>query len=132
MCMRRGGEDLIKLDYRSKKPLYEQIIEQIKLMVIKGYLSPGDSIPSVRKMAQTLDITPSTVAKAYQELERQKVIETIRAKGTYITTMPIPEPGTEELEKIRGRIQSELIELKRTGYSEADVVNLVKEIYSSI
>lgn len=132
MCMRRGGEDLIKLDYRSKKPLYEQIIEQIKLMVIKGHLSPGDSIPSVRKMAQTLDITPSTVAKAYQELERQKVIETIRAKGTYITTMPIPEPGTEELEKIRGRIQSELIELKRTGYSETDVVNLVKEIYSSI
>lgn len=123
---------MIHLDYRSKKPLYEQIIEQIKLMVIKGHLSPGDSIPSVRKMAQTLNVTPSTVAKAYQELERQKVIETIRAKGTYITTMPIPEPNTEELEKIRGRIQSELIELKRTGYSEADVMKLVKEIYSSI
>ena len=123
---------MIELDYRSKKPLYEQIIEQIKLLVIKGHLSPGDAIPSVRKMAQTLDITPSTVAKAYQELERQKVIETIRAKGTFITTMPSVEPDVEELEKIRKRIQSEIIELKRTGYSEADVVNLVKEIYSSI
>ena len=123
---------MIELDYRSKKPLYEQIIEQIKLLVIKGHLSPGDAIPSVRKMAQTLDITPSTVAKAYQELERQKVIETIRAKGTFITTMPSMEPNAEELEKIRGRIQSEIIELKRTGYSEADVVNMVKEIYSSI
>lgn len=123
---------MIELDYRSKKPIYEQIIEQIKLLVIKGYLSPGDSIPSVRKMAQTLDITPSTVAKAYQELERQKVIETIRAKGTYITTMPNMEPNTEDLEKIRKRIQSELIELKRIGYSEEDVVNMVKEIYSSI
>lgn len=123
---------MFELDYRSKKPLYEQIIEQIKLLVIKGHLTPGDSIPSVRKMAQTLDITPSTVAKAYQELERQKVIETIRAKGTFITTMPSVEPNMEELEKIRKRIQSEIIELKRTGYSEADVVNLVKEIYSSI
>ena len=123
---------MFELDYRSKKPLYEQIIEQIKLLVIKGHLNPGDSIPSVRKMAQTLDITPSTVAKAYQELERQKVIETIRAKGTFITTMPSVEPNMEELEKIRKRIQSEIIELKRTGYSEADVVNLVKEIYSSI
>ena len=123
---------MFELDYRSKKPLYEQIIEQIKLLVIKGHLSPGDAIPSVRKMAQTLDITPSTVAKAYQELERQKVIETIRAKGTFITTMPSVEPDVEELEKIRKRIQSEIIELKRTGYSEADVVNLVKEIYSSI
>lgn len=130
--MRRGGDHLIELDYRSKKPIYEQIIEQIKLLVIKGYLSPGDSIPSVRKMAQTLDITPSTVAKAYQELERQKVIETIRAKGTYITTMPSMEPNTEELEKIRKRIQSELIELKRTGYSEEAVIDLIKEIYSSI
>ncbi|MBD5492582.1 MAG: GntR family transcriptional regulator [Lachnospiraceae bacterium] len=123
---------MFELDYRSKKPLYEQIIEQIKLLVIKGHLSPGDAIPSVRKMAQTLDITPSTVAKAYQELERQKVIETIRAKGTFITTMPSVEPNVEELEKIRKRIQSEIIELKRTGYSEADVVNLIKEIYSSI
>ena len=123
---------MFELDYRSKKPLYEQIIEQIKLLVIKGHLNPGDAIPSVRKMAQTLDITPSTVAKAYQELERQKVIETIRAKGTFITTMPNVEPDVEELEKIRKRIQSEIIELKRTGYSEADVVNLVKEIYSSI
>ena len=123
---------MFELDYRSKKPLYEQIIEQIKLLVIKGHLSPGDAIPSVRKMAQTLDITPSSVAKAYQELERQKVIETIRAKGTFITTMPSVEPDVEELEKIRKRIQSEIIELKRTGYSEADVVNLVKEIYSSI
>ncbi|MDE6748950.1 MAG: GntR family transcriptional regulator, partial [Lachnospiraceae bacterium] len=57
LYIRWGGDYLIELDYRSKKPLYEQIIEQIKLLVIKGHLSPGDSIPSVRKMAQTLDIT---------------------------------------------------------------------------
>ena len=123
---------MIELDYRSKKPIYEQIIEQIKLLVIKGNLNPGDSIPSVRKMAQTLDVTPSTVAKAYQELERQKVIETIRAKGTFIAMTPSVEPNAEDLEKISKRIQSEIIELKRTGYSEADVVNLVKEIYASI
>ena len=123
---------MIELDYRSKKPIYEQIIEQIKLLVIKGHLSPGDSIPSVRRMAQTLDITPSTVAKAYQELERQKVIETIRAKGTFIASMPGMEPNEEEMEKIRRRIQSEIIELKRIGYSEADVVNMVQEIYRAI
>ena len=123
---------MIELDYRSKKPIYEQIIEQIKLLVIKGNLNPGDPIPSVRKMAQTLNITPSTVAKAYQELERQKVIETIRARGTFIAETPSVEPNAEELEKISKRIKSEIIELKRTGYSEADVVKLVKEIYSAI
>lgn len=123
---------MINLDYHSKKPIYEQIIEEIKLLVIKGHLSPGDSIPSVRKMAQTLNVTPSTVAKAYQELERQKVIETIRAKGTFISTTPRIEPNEEELEKIRRKIQSEIIELKRMNYSEEDVVKLIKEIYHSI
>lgn len=123
---------MINLDYHSKKPIYEQIIEEIKLLVIKGHLSPGDSIPSVRKMAQTLNITPSTVAKAYQELERQKVIETIRAKGTFISDTPKIEPDEESLEKIRRKIQSEIIELKRMNYSEADVVALVNEIYHSI
>lgn len=123
---------MIRLDYHSKKPIYEQIIEEIKLLVMKGYLRPGDSIPSVRKMAQTLNITPSTVAKAYQELERQKVIETIRAKGTFIGTTPNIEPNEEELEKIRKKIQSEIIELKRMRYSESDVAELIKEIYQSI
>ena len=123
---------MIELDYRSKKPIYEQIIEQIKLLVIKGHLKPGESIPSVRKMAQILDITPSTVAKAYQELERQKVIETIRAKGTFIAATPAMEPDAEEMENIRKRIQSEMIELKRAGYSKADVVRLIEEIYQSI
>ncbi|MDE6606486.1 MAG: GntR family transcriptional regulator [Lachnospiraceae bacterium] len=123
---------MIEIDYHSKKPIYEQIIEEIKLLVIKGHLCPGDSIPSVRKMAQTLNITPSTVAKAYQELERQKVIETIRAKGTFISTAPGMKPNEEALQKIRKKIQSEVIELKRMSYSETDVVNLVKEIYHSI
>ena len=123
---------MINLDYHSKKPIYEQIMEQMKLLVIKGNLKPGDPIPSVRKMAQMLNVTPSTVAKAYQELERQKVIETLRAKGTFIATNPVVVPDREELEKIRARIQSEIIELKRTGYTEADVVNLVRDIYESI
>ncbi len=123
---------MIELDYHSKKPIYEQIIEEIKLLVLKRHLRPGDSIPSVRKMAQLLNITPSTVAKAYQELERQKVIETIRAKGTFISTMPDVALNEEELDRIRRKIQSEVIELKRMNYSENDVVKMVREIYHSI
>ncbi len=123
---------MIELDYHSKKPIYEQIIEEIKLLVLKGHLRPGDSIPSVRKMAQMLNITPSTVAKAYQELERQKVIETIRAKGTFISTMPDVALNEEELDRIRKKIQSEVIELKRMNFSETDVVKMVREIYHSI
>lgn len=123
---------MVQIDYRSKQPIYEQIIEQIKLYVIKGQLSPGDAIPSVRKMAQSLGVTPSTVAKAYQELERQKVIETIRARGTFIGQNVDVSLEKEQQEQIRQRMKSEILELKRSGYSLKDVTSLIKEIYDSI
>lgn len=123
---------MFQIDYRSKKPIYEQIIEQMKLYVVKGQLSPGDAIPSVRKLAQALGVTPSTVAKAYQELERQKVIETIRAKGTFIAGEVSVNLAEEQMEAIRQRMKSEILELKRIGYSKEDVMRITREIYESI
>lgn len=123
---------MVKIDYRSEKPIYEQIVEQIKLHVMKGELNTGDAIPSVRKMAQLLGVTPSTVAKAYQELERQKVIETIRAKGTFIAQAKKLKLEEETIEKMCQRMKSEILELKRNGYSERQVLDLVTEIYRSI
>lgn len=123
---------MIKLDIKSSKPLYEQIIEQIKYHVIKGYLKPGDPIPSVRRLAIELKITPSTVAKAYQELERQKVIETIRAQGTFIAESVSLKPDEEKLEAIRKEITSLMMELKLMGFSRQDAVKMVSEQYNSL
>ena len=74
---------MIQINPTSNQPMFEQIISQIKMAVLKGYLKPGDSIPSVRKLALQLSVTPGTVAKAYSELEHQEVIVTIRGKGAY-------------------------------------------------
>ena len=60
---------MIQKNPTSNQPMFEQIIFQIKMAVLKGYLKPGDSIPSVRKLALQLSVTPGTVAKAYSELE---------------------------------------------------------------
>ena len=62
---------MIRLDLKRDTPIYEQIVEQVKYHVVKGNIKPGMAIPSVRKLALELNITPGTVAKAYQELERQ-------------------------------------------------------------
>lgn len=123
---------MFQIDYRSKKPIYEQIIEQMKLYVVKGQLLPGDAIPSVRGLAQSIGVTPSTVAKAYQELERQRVIETIRAKGAFIAKEAPTELQMEQLEAVRRGMRSEILELKRLGCSEEDVAALSREIYRSI
>lgn len=122
---------MIQIDYKSDKPIYEQIIEQFKLNIVKGIFKKGDKVISVRKMAAMLDITPSTVSKAYAELERQGVIETIRAKGTYIAESDVKVPDIN-VEKAKKKLLSEIIELKHAGYSVRDVQDIVKELYDSI
>ena len=123
---------MILLDYKSSKPIYEQIIEQIKLNVMKQYLKPGDAIPSVRKLALELEITPGTVAKAYQELVRQQIIETIRGKGTFIAGEIELKPDEKKVLEIKKHLQTELMELKMMGYSKNMVVDLVVGIYEEM
>lgn len=123
---------MIRLDNRSSKPLYEQIIEQIKYNVIKGYLQPGDAIPSVRKMALELSVTPATVAKAYQELERQKVIETIRAKGTFIAQRVELKQDDDKIEEISRQIHSQILELKLMGFDKEKVQAFVEKLYDAL
>ena len=71
---------MFRINPASGKAIYEQIMEQVKEAAWKGYLKPGDALPSVRKLALSLSVTPNTVAKAYQLLEKEKVIITIRGK----------------------------------------------------
>ncbi|MGN0153470.1 MAG: GntR family transcriptional regulator [Lachnospiraceae bacterium] len=123
---------MIVLDYKSSKPIYEQIIEQIKFNVMKEYLKPGDAIPSVRKLALELKITPGTVSKAYQELERQQIIETIRGKGTFIAEEIQVKPDEMKLKEIEKALRSELMELKMMGYDKKMIVDLVKGIYEEM
>lgn len=123
---------MIALDLKSSRPIYEQIIEQIKLNVMKGYLKPGDSIPSVRRLALELKITPGTVAKAYQELERQEIIETIRGKGTFIAAEIRLEENEKRLKYVKKQLGSSIMELKMMGYDKKMIVDLIKGLYEEM
>ncbi len=123
---------MVTLDFKGNKPIYEQIVEQMKYNVMKGYLKPGDAIPSVRKLALELKITPGTVAKAYQELEHQQIIMTIRGKGTFIADNIELKLDEAKLEEIRKHLTTEILELKMMGYDRNRIVELVKEIYEEM
>jgi GntR family transcriptional regulator len=107
-------------------------MEQIKFHVMKQHLNPGDAIPSVRKLALELKITPGTVSKAYQELERQQIIETIRGKGTFIAGTIECKPDETKLADIRKNLTTDLMELKMMGYDKRMIVDLVKGIYEEM
>lgn len=84
----------LRIEVRSSVPVYQQVVDGVKSAVAKGLLQPGDRLPAVRDLATELTINHNTVQKAYQELERERVIEVVRGRGTYISRDPaIPNQG---------------------------------------
>ena len=75
---------LFQLDFKSGKPVYLQLVDQVRYAAASGALRPGDPLPSIRPMAEELRVNRNTVAKAYTELESLGVIETIAGKGCFL------------------------------------------------
>lgn len=123
---------MIRLDLRSSQPIYEQIISQYKYMMLQGYLKKGDSIPSVRKLALTLDVTPGTVAKAYRELEQQNLIETVRGKGTFVAGIAENIRNEGVVEKVKEALKTQCMELICQGLGREEILHLVEEIMEEL
>jgi len=75
---------IFKTDFKSGKPVYLQLVDQIRYAAATGMLHPGEPLPSIRPLAEELRLNRNTIAKAYAELENQGVIETIPGKGCFI------------------------------------------------
>ena len=123
---------MIKIDARSSKPIYEQIIDGIKENIIKGVLNPGDRIPSIRELSKIISANPNTVSKAYLELERQKVIETFTGKGTFVTKDYQAITDSERIEALRKSLKDAVVEAHYLGIEKEELINMVIGIYTEI
>lgn len=79
-----GGYDLIQLNYRDSKPIYEQIKDGFRKLIITNSLSANEKLPSVRELASGLAINPNTIQKAYRDLESEGYTYTVAGKGTFV------------------------------------------------
>src|ERR1035438_4171332 len=82
---------LIQLNFKSGKPVYLQVVDQVKAAAASGALRAGEPLPSIRPLAEQLRVNRNTVAKAYTELEGQGVIETIAGRGCRAQDSPLAE-----------------------------------------
>lgn len=123
---------MIKINPTSNQPIFEQIISQIKMLVLKGYLKPGDGLPSVRKLALQLSVTPGTVAKAYNELEHQEVIVTIRGKGAYIAEKGDSRPSRAQVERSLVTFRGICMDLIYMGIQREELEKELDEMYGSV
>jgi len=93
----------IRIDIRDRRPLYEQLVENIKELVRQGVFRKDDYLPSVRSLAGELGINPNTIQKAYSELERQGITMTISGRGSMICA-----EGEDLLKESKEKLFSEL------------------------
>ena len=75
---------MVHLDYRDAKPIYIQIMDNLRTQIAAGVLQPGDKLPSVRELAAKLSINPNTIQRAYREMEQMGMIQTLPGKGCFI------------------------------------------------
>lgn len=112
---------LINLNYQSRTPIYEQIIDEIERYVVLGVLKPNEQIPAIRELAIQLGVNPNTVKKAYEELERKKVIVTLSTKGSYIATN-ITDIINEKTSNKINEIKAIIKELEQLGISKEEII----------
>lgn len=123
---------MLKIDMRSRTPIYEQIIDSIKELVVKGVIIPGEKLPSVRDMAKDMTLNPNTVQKAYQELERQGIISTLRGKGTFISLDIKVNDKIQKQTKLVEELKKIVVEAIYLDLSKNELVEYIKNIYDDI
>ncbi len=77
---------MIHIDYKDKRPIYEQIIEKIQILIVKGAFEKDMKLPSVRTLAIELSINPNTIQRAYAELENNGFIYTVKGRGNFVSS----------------------------------------------
>ena len=76
---------MIFLDYRDKRPIYEQVVEKLERLIVNGGLEPLTRMPSVRSLAMELSVNPNTIQRAYAQLEQDGYLYTVSGRGSFVT-----------------------------------------------
>lgn len=114
---------LITVDLRDRKQLYEQLVDNIKNLILIGALSPDEKLPSVRSLARELGINPNTIQKAYTELERQGVILTLPGRGSVVTSKT-DDLMEKQKEKLKGELSVIANEAAEIGITKTEFVDM--------
>lgn len=118
---------LIQLNFKSGKPAYLQVVDQIKASAASGALRPGELLPSIRPLAEELRINRNTVAKAYAELEGQGVIETIPGRGCFLKESNSPFRKEVRLKMLAEEIDASIVQAHHLQVEDKEFLGLVKE-----
>ncbi len=113
----------------SGKPIYEQITAQIKNLIMKGSLKPGDPLPSMRLLAKELRISVITTKRAYEDLERDGFITTVVGKGSFVREANVELVKEERLRMIESHLQAAVEIARQSGIEEEELWDILKLLF---
>ena len=119
---------MFELDLRSRAPIYEQLVEKIKDLIVNNVLKADEQLPAVRVLASELTVNPNTVQKAYRELERMGYVYSSSGLGTFVKK--IPPNQVDEILLVQGKAQlrAAMKELRYAGLSHDEMMRLILDI----
>ncbi len=118
---------LIQLNFKSGKPVYLQLVDQVKAAAASGALRTGEALPPIRPLAEELRINRNTVAKAYAELESQGVIETLVGRGSFLKENNSPLKKQVRLKMLAEEIDAAIVQAHHLQVNHEEFMGLVKE-----
>ena len=120
--------DLI-ISNSSNDPIYLQIVNQIKAMIMSGELSPGEALPSMRNLAMQMRVSLITTKRAYEELERDGFIETYTGKGSFVKAQNAELLREENLRQTEAHLQKAVQNAKMSGITFEELSDILKMLY---
>ena len=112
--------------------IYDQVVRQVKFAVAGGVLKPGNLVPSVRELARELAINPNTVARAYQQLQADGVLQSVRGMGLEVTSGAVKHCQAQRQKLIQTRFRQALSEAKQSGLDHGELQQLVDNELSAV
>lgn len=118
---------LVNLDPGEARPLYLQIMDEVRRSLVIGTLKPEDPVPSVRELASELVVNPRTVLQAYRELEREGVLYVRRGQGTFVASGA--QPSVDDRRELGlGVARRALLEGRRNGFGLEELVDMMRDV----
>jgi GntR family transcriptional regulator len=120
------------INFKSGKPVYLQLADQVKAAAASGALRAGECLPSIRPLAEDLRVNRNTVAKAYAELEAQGVVETQPGRGCFLRVAPSPLRKDARLKALAATVDESVIQAHHLQLSRSDFLRLAEERYDAL
>ena len=115
---------MISLDYRDGRPLYQQVKDNLRRMMLTGLLPPDEKLPSVRSLATQLAINPNTIQRAYTQLEAEGYVYTVSGRGTFVSEGQ--EQNRQRRREVTARVLPLMAELRDLGMTREEWTDLWK------